>query len=573
MSLISIKFFDKTFFIIRKFGFSKFILLGFLIINSLLLELLSIGLIIPVISILQDENFLRNFFNDNIFILNLAHSEQIFLIITILLTIFLLKFFFLIILNYYQNKYTSFLQATISLKLMEQYVFMPYKNYFLRNSSEFIRNVKDESGSFVYGVVSPILNLVIELLVIAGILSLLIVTLKIISFYILLILMCFLVIYIFLTKKIISKLGSDRFNFDQKIIQNSSEIFQNIRDIKIYFLQNKFLKNYEISLFTYANSVKKYLTFQNLPRFIAEIILVFCFCFMMLILNFKEYIFEDIVVTLGFIAAASFRLMPSFNRVISSQQVLRYHVPSVYEVYKEIKKSHSTNKKKINNLNFKKFIQLKNVDYGYNKKNKILDKINFKINIGEKIGIIGSTGSGKSTLIDIIAGLNNPDKGEVIIDNKTINFNKEFWGKSIGCVSQGTFLLNDTIKSNISFTQNTVQSNDDIIYEVLRDVDLLEHVKNSKYKINSIVGEGGINLSGGQKQRLGLARALYNKPKLLILDEAFSALDSKTEKKIIKKIFLKYKNMTIINIAHKGESFTYCDKIYLIKNSKIKLIK
>ena len=107
MSLISIKFFDKTFFIIRKFGFSKFILLGFLIISSLLLELLSIGLIIPVISILQDENFLRNFFNDNIFILNLDHSEQIFLIITILLTIFLLKFFFLIILNYYQNKYTS----------------------------------------------------------------------------------------------------------------------------------------------------------------------------------------------------------------------------------------------------------------------------------------------------------------------------------------------------------------------------------------------------------------------------------------------------------------------------------
>ncbi len=573
MNLFNLEFLSKTLFIIKKFGFSKFVLLGFLIICSFILELLSIGLIIPVITILQDESFLRNFFSENLYISSLDHSQQIFFTIILLFSIFLIKFFLLLILNYYQNKYTSFLQATISLKLMDQYVFMPYKNYFLRNTSEFIRNIKDESGSFVYGVISPILNLIIELLVIIGILFLLIFTLGVTTFYILVILISFLLFYIFFTKKIISKLGKERFVFDQKILQNSSEIFQNIRDIKIYFLQNKFLKNYENSLFSYASSVKKYLTFQNLPRFTVEIILVFSFCLMMLVLNLREYKFEEVIVTLGFIAAASFRLMPSFNRVISSQQILRFHIPSVFEVYKEIKKNYSKNKKNFRNLDFQKYIRLKKISYSYDKNVKVLNQVNLTINCGEKIGLIGSTGSGKSTLIDIVTGLITPDDGEVIIDNKKINFYKEIWGKNIGCVSQGTYLLNDTIRSNITFGQKANQSDNKRIYEVLKDVGLLKYVRKSKSKINSIIGEGGINLSGGQKQRLGLARALYNNPKLLILDEAFSALDGKTEKKIIKKIFLKYKKMTIINIAHKGVSLTHCDKIYFIKNQKINLVK
>ena len=454
---------------------------------------------------------------------------------------------------------------------MDQYIFMPYKNYFLRNSSEFIRNIKDESGSFVYGVISPILNIIIELLVVIGIISLLIITVGVVTLYIIFILLCFLLTYIIFTKNIISKLGKDRFNFDQKIIQNSSEIFQNIRDIKIYFLQNEFLKNYENSLFSYAGSVKKYLTFQNLPRFTIEIILVFCFCLIMLILNLKEYNFKEIIVTLGFVAVASFRLLPSFNRLISSQQILRYHTPSVLEVYREVKKVIQKIKNKKHK--FWKIYSFKKINYSYDKKIKVLNRIDLRIKLGEKIGLIGNTGSGKSTLIDIITGLISPDDGELIIDHKKINFSKEFWGKNIGCVSQGTFLLNDTIKSNITFGQKSTESDNKRIYEVLNDVDLDEYIKRSKSKINSIVGEGGINLSGGQKQRLGLARALYNNPKLLILDEAFSALDEKTEKKIIKKIFLKYKKMTIINIAHKGVSLRHCDKIYSIKNNKINLIK
>lgn len=572
MNLNNRKYFSKVFFIIKKFGFSKFIVLGLLIISSFLLELLSIGLVIPVITILQDENFLKNFFPSSLIIQGLNHSQQIFFTIVLLSITFLLKFFFLLILNYYQNKYTSFLQATISLKLMEQYVFMPYKKYFLRNSSELIRNVKDESGSFVYGVISPILNLIIELLVVVGILFLLIFTLGFISFYILLILSIFLLLYVIFTKKIISRLGQDRFNFDQKIIQNSSEIFKNIRDIKIYNFQNQLLNNYETSLFSYANSVKKYLTFQNLPRFSAELILVLSFCIMILFLNFQKFLFQDIVVTLGFVAAASFRLMPSFNRVISSQQILRFHIPSVFEVYKEVSKNYSNSHKPLNYIDFSKNLLIKNLSFSYYKKKKILKNINLKINAGDKIGIIGSTGSGKSTLIDLIACLIKADSGEIIVDNKKIDFKKDSWGRNIGYVSQGIFLINDTIKENIHFGQKKKKLNEKRVYEVLKDVYLLNHTKNLKYKINSIVGEDGINLSGGQRQRLGLARALYNNPKLLILDEAFSALDTETEKKIIKKLFSKYKKMTIINIAHKGESLTHCDKIYLIKNYKIRQI-
>ena len=193
----------------------------------------------------------------------------------------------------------------------------------------------------------------------------------------------------------------------------------------------------------------------------------------------------------------------------------------------------------------------------------------FKIYSKDKIGIIGDTGSGKSTIIDIISGLLTPQSGKIFIDSKITNFKKYNWGNGIGYVSQNTTLTDDTIKANIILGRNYNEENLKKLDEVLKNVHLNVFIDSLKKKVNTIVGDRGINLSGGQKQRIGLARALYDNPKILILDEAFSALDNKTEKKILNRILLQYKNMTILNIAHKGSSLGYCDKIFVLKNGKL----
>jgi ATP-binding cassette subfamily B protein len=248
-------------------------------------------------------------------------------------------------------------------------------------------------------------------------------------------------------------------------------------------------------------------------------------------------------------------------------------VPSVNEIYKELNNNRLKNIPDSKNaLNFRKTLELKNINFYYKSKTIILKDLNLKIKFGEKIGIIGYTGSGKSTLIDILVGLLFPTSGQVIIDNTKIDLRKKIWKYNMGYVSQNICLIDDTIKANIAFGNFNDDINNERIKKVLSDVEMWDVVKNLKYKTNTIIGERGITLSGGQKQRLGLARALYHKPPLLILDEAFSALDIETELKIFNRIKKDYKNITIINIAHKGSSLKYCDKVYRLENKKLRIV-
>ena len=474
---------DKVFFIINKFDKKKIVFLGILIFMSMLLEVFSIGLIIPVLSVIENENFLKDIFSNSQFIHNLNHIDQVYLIIALLCFTFFLKSIFGVFLNYNQNKYTTYLQAQISALLMSQYLFMPYKNYFKKNSSELLRNVKDECGSLIFGVISPMLNLFIEILVILGITTLLVFQIGSISFSIIFILAIFALIYIKFTKKIINQLGGERFLYDEKIIKNTNELFYNIRDIKIYYLQNYYLKNFSTVLNNFASVVKKFLTLQILPRLGIELLLVFIFSTFLVLLTLQDVSFGKIVSTLALFAAASFRLMPSINRIITSQQILRYHVPSVEEIFQEIKHNYyaQTDREPLK-IDFDKEIELKNINFGYSNNKKILNNFSLKISSKDKVGIIGGTGAGKSTIIDLISGLLSPDSGQILIDNKLINFKKYKWGDGIGYVSQNTTLTDDTIKANIILGRENNEKNLKKINEVLKNVHLITFVNSLKKK-------------------------------------------------------------------------------------------
>ena len=556
--------------IIKLFDLKNFYILSFLIVATMFLEVLSIGLIIPIIAILENENFVNDFSHNAPFLADMTHLEQISFILLLLCLVFVIKFCFLVLVNYKQYKYSMYLQSSISNKLIQKYLTMPYENYFRLKSSEILRNIKEESGNFVHGVLIPVVNIMTELLVIIGITILLISQVGVSSFSIILVFIIFSLAYVKFSKKTILKMGHQRFEIDEKIINASNEAFSGIREIKVNKAEGIFI-NFFKSLFNKnAENMRKYLTYQTIPRLSIEVLLVLFLAIVMLGLAIQEIDFKKIITLLGLFGIAAVRLIPSTNKIMVSQQNIRFHFVSINNLAKELFYKKQKNKYK-EIIKFTNNIRLRNINFSYIKKNtKVLNNLNISINKGDRIGIIGKTGSGKSTLVDIISGLITNFEGQFLIDEKMIDLNRCEWGQKIGYVSQNTFIFNETIKFNLSF--NNLTKNSEIL-EVLDQVESTAFVKGLKKSVNTVIGEKAINLSGGQAQRLGIARSIFNKPELLILDEAFSGIDDLTEKKIVKNIFNNYKDMTIINIAHKGKSLDFCNKVFDLSNKKLKKIK
>jgi ATP-binding cassette subfamily C protein len=544
------------YFIIKYFGIAKFVVLFLLVVIGTFLEIFSIAAIIPVLQSLQDPELLKQYWH---FFENVNHSQQIVFVLSLLCLVFIIKFFFSIFFNHYQFKVSMNLQSQLSEKLIQNYMKMPYEKYFKIGSAEITKNVIQEPSYFVAGVLLPFIYLFSESLIVFGIGTLLVSKIGIESLSIILLFIASSYFYISLTKKTIQNLGYKRASTNQKIIGNSREALFGIRDIKINKTENIFFSFFNLLFDKNAKILTKFLTYQVAPRLGIELLVVIFLSLSMAILSLRGNNFSSIVSTLALLGLSAARLVPSASKVLVSLQNIRFYEISMLSIIKGLKIKMENNEIFNKNTTFKKKIELKKINYYYEKNKLILKNINFLINKGDKVGITGQTGSGKSTLVDILSGLLEPRSGIFLVDNKLIKHNKLVWGKNLGYVSQKTFLYNSTIRFNISFENN--KKNDKKIYEILKLVELNSLVKNLKKKIDTNLGDDAIKISGGQKQRLGIARALYNNPDLLIFDESFSALDSKTEEKIIKNIFFKFQNMTIINIAHKGISLKYCNKV------------
>ena len=278
---------------------------------------------------------------------------------------------------------------------------------------------------------------------------------------------------------------------------------------------------------------------------------------------------------LGFFAATFIRLTPSAYRIISSLQRIKFTQKILNSLHKNLIYFDKINFKNIekyskieNNIEIKNKIRIKDLNFSYNSKNKLFRDLNLEIKIGETIGIFGDSGSGKSSFINLLIGLINPESGKILINEKDINSNIYQWRKSIGYVPQNIFLIDDTLKKNISFDLENNSENLTRLNESIRQSELTKFIETLQNGLETIVGERGSRISGGQLQRVGIARALYNDPKILVFDESTSALDNETELEILKNIY-KFKNKkTLIIITHKKDLLKECDKIYKLENGR-----
>ena len=502
-----------------------------------ILDLFALGAILPtLILIVKKEIFLNYLEKYNLlFLINEFTIEEIlFLLLGFILVVTIFKVFLSVFINYYKFKYFTNIQHELSKKLLNKYLDLDFEKFSELSSGKLVNNIKlelERTCSFF----QTLLDLMIEAILMVVIISIILfVNFKIsISF----ILFIFLFSYIFslFIKSYSTKWGDERSLKYTKIYQNLFEIFKAFKNIKIYRNQKKFSNLFSQLDKTVTDVDIKSKTLFTVPKIYFEGVIITAI--LILILSFIIYNFSEnqIILILSFYALCSYKLIPGISKIHHQTEQIKFLSKSFYNTYDEYTQNLSSDilSKKITSiknqvLNDQILIKLDNVSFSYtdNNNDKIIEDLNFEIKKNSKIAIIGKSGIGKSTFLDILTGLRNPTNGNIIL-NKNIYMDLEAYFKKISYVDQSPYLIDDNLKNNITFGEAEF---DQKSFTRSTDLSLVnDFVSDINLNLNKSFGEDGKKLSGGQKQRISIARALYRNPDVLILDEPTSALDKVME--------------------------------------------
>ena len=552
----------------NKFKVQSFVVL-FLTLIGTFFETLSIGLIIPAISIIVDPNFpsKESFFFPLFQYIGSSSREQMLTYGVLgLFGIFVFKNAFLAYLGWVQAQFIFGMKAYFSSALFEKYLTAPYEFHLQNNSGLLIRNLTIEVQQLVTHFLKPVIILITEFTVVIGIAALLF-YFEPVSAAILFFITGF-AIFIFqlITKRRLEKWGKKRQFHEGLKIQKAQEGFGGAKEIKLFGREDIIIRAFEKNNLSSSLFQRRQYALAQIPKLWIELLGVLSMILLILLTVRTSGNASEIVPVLGLFAASAFKILPSANRILTSTQALRYSKVAVDLIFGEFKRSYSDQKQEQQKLVFIKSLELNNVSYNYpDAETPSIVSVNLKIKNGATIGIYGTTGAGKSTLINLILGLIKPSTGSILVDGKEIHIGLRSYQELIGYVPQHIFLTDDTLRQNIAFGLKARDISDEKILAAVEQAQLSEFIEGLPNGFNTIVGERGIRLSGGQIQRIGIARALYNKPSILIFDEATSALDNQTELDVMKSIYSLKKTKTVIIVAHRMTTLQKCDTLYEIK--------
>jgi len=552
----------------KKQKIALILLFSFMCIATIL-EMAGLGFIFSIVGFVDLSNVKENLFVEKLSsIFRLDKSEIFSYLLLIFLIFYIFKIAFLTFYNWFEGNFLYSYRESLSSKVFRKYLNQDFSFFYNRNSSEFIRNLITEVDHFTVYLVS-ILKLVLEIIVITGIFCFLAYINLYYTIIITLTFSFFSLLYFFLFKEKLNRWGIERQSNTQKKIQFMQEGFDGIKIIKLLSRENFFFNKFKIHNVNLAKISTKTFFFQGMPKLLFEFVGIFFITFSLFALYTSGRNLVEIVQILSIYIAASFRILPSANKIVSSLQLIKLNYPAMNVLFNELRNFKKETQVQNENLFFKNNIKVEIKKFKYpNSNNFEISDVKLNILKGEKIGIIGETASGKSTIVEIIAGISEVLKGNVLVDGKSIFSNLRGWQKLIGLVPQKIFILDESLRNNILFGLDNKKYTDDQIMLLIKKLSLDNLVKRLPGGLDGNLGEEGINLSGGEIQRIGLCRALIYDPEVLFLDEATSSLDVKTESQILDELKI-FKEKTIISVAHRINTLKNCDKIYRFDNGRV----
>lgn len=559
--------------IFQSLNFKKKLYLIFLMIGVLftsLLELVGIGAVVPIVYSLSDNTFFDNYeifsFIKKYYSFETSLDSLIFFL-SIFCLIFFIKNTYLIIFHYFEGKFIFTYVRDISYKLYKNYLRNPYSKSIEKNSSSVITKLSSEL-IMVQNYLISFLLMSSELIIFSFIITFIIFFYSSNILFIIIFFGILISIFFFIFYPKIKSYGENRKKLELQRISKINDTVGGLKDIKILNLENIFIRNYLNLASKISISFVNYFAIQKIPRLYLELSIIICLSLLTFYMHSQNVNTNEIFVFLAINFAIFLRLLPSLNKIMNSFNSYRWTKKSATEII-SLANQKILEKKFFGNIHFKNSIVFKKLTFSYSKKSKsIIQNLNLKIKKGEKIAIMGNSGIGKSTFVNLLCGLLTPSNGSIKIDEKTI-VNKDI-SKLISYAPQSPYLFDDTLYYNITLDDQFTTKNFNKFMKILAICDLLNFnkinlKKNKKYKL----GDKGVKISGGQKQRVGLAIALFHLKEILVLDEPTSSLEISLENKIIKNILANYLDKTIITITHKKNVSKIFDKMYIFKNKKL----
>jgi len=530
-----------------------------------IVETLGISVIMPFISIVSDPGLLSSGWYKKVFdFLGSAGFESFIISSGIgIICFYIFRAVYSVSLTYYTGRFSFGMYKYFSKKVFKNVLSVPYKLYALKNSGELMHTISNETDE-ISKITLNILQFCSEIFTILMVYAVII----LLNWKMTIIISAVLLLLVFILLTILTKKnreeGAKRLASGRKISRILKETLGNYKYVKLKGNQENILSAYDEAIEVNSQSQVVNNVLGIIPKSILESL---GFSFLIAVVVFIIWIYHDasrVIPIISMYALALYRILPSIHRMLQNINNIAYSEKTLDGVDESLQQPIENERSEP--LEFEHSIRLEGINFKYMKGNEVITGVSLEIKKGDKLAITGESGGGKSTLVDIIIGIHKPDSGKVYIDDTAINDdNIRAWRKKIGYIPQSIYLFDGTVADNVSF--GSIPDNDKI-KRALQMANIWDFLA-AKDGINTLVGEGGIQLSGGQQQRIGIARALYDDPDVLVLDEATSALDNETEQKIMDEIYNVSATKTLIVIAHRLSTVERCDRRIRIENGKI----